>query len=239
MSLRAGDLHDLIDRIVEIDSYKSKMGSDKDIVTVAISVRSHDAAKDLVSFIERGYSFVLDAEDTSGEQRDGMYRVFVELDRTRNSVDDILELFDGISKVSSENDFKFRYYKSFRSVPLTKEELDAILPVTPEEYERRLREYHLNNYTNFFDKSMVESVYMTGNMLVIEKKWADPVAFKFVDFGETSEVMESVAGSFDINAYPEIMFLTKYIGDYNISKYSNKLTLENANKTLVLERHVV
>ena len=32
------------------------------------------------------------------------------------------------------------------------------------------------------------------------------------------------------------IFLCKYIGDYNITKYGDKLTFENAGKTLVVER---
>ena len=37
MGLQRNDLKDLLDTIVEIDSYKSKMGEDADIVTVAFS----------------------------------------------------------------------------------------------------------------------------------------------------------------------------------------------------------
>ena len=37
----------------------------------------------------------------------------------------------------------------------------------------------------------------------------------------------------------EIIFLTKYIGDYNITKYGNKLTFENNEQTLVLERIIL
>ena len=40
-----------------------------------------------------------------------------------------------------------------------------------------------------------------------------------------------------MNDYAEILFLTKYLGDYNISKFGDKtLTLEQADKTLVVER---
>ena len=40
MSLQHNDLKDLVDNILEIDGYKSKMGADKDIVTVEIG-RAH------------------------------------------------------------------------------------------------------------------------------------------------------------------------------------------------------
>ena len=83
---------------------------------------------------------------------------------------------------------------------------------------------------------MVENVTMWGNMLTIKKAWADPVAFKFVEFGPTVETLNNISESFNINGFSEIIFLTKYIGDYNITKYGKKLTFENAGKTLVLER---
>ena len=82
MGLRQNDLEFTIDNIFEIDSFKSKMGDDKDIVTLSFSVKGEQPAKDLVNFVETGYTYVLDADKTSGEQSDGKYRVFVEIERT-------------------------------------------------------------------------------------------------------------------------------------------------------------
>ena len=39
MGLQKEDLKHLVDHIIEIDSYKSKMGEDQDIVTIAFSVQ--------------------------------------------------------------------------------------------------------------------------------------------------------------------------------------------------------
>ena len=61
MGLRQGDLKDLVYHIFEIDSYASKMGADKNIVTLSFSVKDNEPAKDLVKFLEGGYSFILDA----------------------------------------------------------------------------------------------------------------------------------------------------------------------------------
>ena len=58
MTLRTGDLRDLVDSVVEIDSYKSKMGSDNDIIVVALSTLTSESATDLSNFIERGYTSV-------------------------------------------------------------------------------------------------------------------------------------------------------------------------------------
>ena len=90
-----------------------------------------------------------------------------------------------------------------------------------------------------FNKSFVEEVVMEDNMLIIKKAYADPVAFKFVDFGPTQETLDSITESFNPNDFSEIIFLSKYIGDYNITKYGNKLTFENKGNTLVVERIIV
>ena len=244
MSLQHNDLKDLVDNILEIDSYKSKMGSDKDIVTVAFATKTKESADDLAAFIERGYTFVLDADATSGEQADGTYKVFVEIQRDDGVGEQIMELANGIENLTGMDDVKFRYHKEFRSKSLTLEELTGAVPTDPDLYgvdSEILSDMSesMNNYTNFFNKSMVENVTMWGNMLTIKKAWADPVAFKFVEFGPTVETLNNISESFNINGFSEIIFLTKYIGDYNITKYGNKLTFENNEQTLVLERIIL
>ena len=59
------------------------MGDDKNIVTLSFTVGDKNPADDLMRFLEGGYSFILDADVTAGEQSDGTYRVFVELERDR------------------------------------------------------------------------------------------------------------------------------------------------------------
>lgn len=241
MSLQQYDLKNLVDDILEIDNYKSKIGSDKDIVTIAFATKTKESADDLASFIERGYTFVLDADATSGEQADGTYKVFVEIERDKAVGEQIMELANGIKNLTGMNDIKFRYHKEFRSKPLTLEDLEDIVPLESDLYgiDQKGMTENMDNYRNFFNKSMLENVTMWGDMLTIKKTWADPIAFRFIDFGPTVETLENIAESFNPNDFSEIIFLTKYIGDYNITKYGNKLTLENNGQTLVLERIII
>lgn len=236
MGLKASDLRDLVYNIFEIDSFKSKMGDDKDIVTLSFSVKEQAAAEDLMNFLEKGYDFVLDADVTKGEQSDGTYKVFVELERDREAVDNIMELADGVQKVSGLEDLKFRYYKNFRSVPLSSDRLQEQLPLDPDAYDSTVTESNLNNYTNFFNRSFVESVDMWDDIIRIKKAWADPVFFEFIDFGDKEDILNNINESLNVNDFSEIIYLSKYIGDYNITKYGSKLTFENEGKTLVVER---
>ena len=237
MSLREGDLRDLVEDIFEVDSYQSKMGDDKNIITVSFNVEGQQPAQDLANFLEKGYDFILDADVTSGEQSNGKYKVFVEIERQRQAHEQISEMLDGIGNLSNIDSFKFRYYKDFESKLATNEEMAQSIPLDPDKYLGVANESNMRNFKNFFNKSFLDEVDMINETLIIKKKWADPLAFEFIKFGDTVKVVESIDGTFDLmESYPEILFLTKYIGDYNISKYGDKLVFENENKALVLKR---
>lgn len=237
MGLKQGDLKDMMHNIFEIDSYASKMGSDKDIVTLSFSLKEKAPADDLMDFLERGYGSILDADVTPGEQSDGTYKVFVELSRNKDVYDNILEIVDGVKNLTSLENLKFRYYKNFRSKDVSKETLEELVPSDPDQYGIKVNESNLDNYKNFFNRSFLDSVEMVENTLHIKKKYADPLAFELVDFGTVNDVRDTITERLDLmNSYPEILFLTKYIGDYNITKYGDKLVFENKDKALVLKR---
>jgi len=237
MSLHAEDLKHMVDHIFEIDSYQSKMGEDEDIVTLSFTLNDKKAAEDLSGFLERGYAFILDSDVTAGEQSDGAYRVFVEIERNRKIASQITEIVDGLSKLTGNDRFKFRYYKNFRSKEATLENLESAIPVKPEDYGLKVNETRMENYKEFFNKSFIELIDLKENTLTLKKKWADSLVFEFIDFGDVLNIKDNIEGKFDLmESYPEILFLTKYIGDYNISKYGDKLVFENQGRALVVKR---
>jgi hypothetical protein len=233
MGLQTNDLKFLVDSIIEIDSYKSKMGSDENIITLALSVNGHEPAKDLENFVEKGYPFVLDADVSSGEQSDGTYKVFIEIERSKDATMQILEIADGITKLADIQDFRFRYYKNFKSQELSEVNLEATVPVDSASYDIAINETHNENYKNFFSKSYAESVDMLGeNILVIKNTYAQALKFEVTDFGKDTVLNETV----NMNDMSEVIFLTKYLGDYNITKYGNTIVLTNEGYSLHLKR---
>ena len=238
MGLREKDLRDMIYRILEIDSFSSKMGDDKDIVTLSFSVKEQTAAEDLMNFVEKGYEFVLDADATSGEQADGTYKVFVELERNKKVHDQIMEIMDGIGKLADKDEWRFRYYKNWQSNELSHNNLEEQIPTDPNEYDVKVNESNLDNYKNFFNKSYVDDISLLENTLTITKKYCHPLKFEFINFGDKDKLIESIEDKINVNDFAEIIFLCKYIGDYNITKFGDKLTFENSGKALLLKRIV-
>jgi hypothetical protein len=239
MGLRPGDLKDLVYYIFEVDNFKSKMGDDKDIITLSFSVKEKEAANDLMNFLEKGYGFVLDADATPGEQSDGTFKVFVEMERTSDAPEHIMEICDGVRKITGLDEIKFRYHKNFRSHDVTEEALEELVPLDADEYNAKITNRDIDSFLEFFKHGFVDNVSMLNETITIKKKWADPLHFDFVDFGPVESTINNISESFNANGFAEIMFLTKYIGDYNITKYGNKLTFESGGNALVLERVIL
>jgi hypothetical protein len=134
-----GDLARLVHNELHIDEYKSKMGTDADVCVISFKVAGKEPSADLVSFIEKGYDFVLDADVSSGEKEGGDYLVFVELERTDELPEQIIEIMEDIMNLTSQKtaEWRVRYYKSTTDNELTRESLANIVPLTPEAYDAK------------------------------------------------------------------------------------------------------
>jgi hypothetical protein len=235
--LRPADLRYLVDNVFEIDSYSSKMGNDQDVSVISFNVKSKDAAEDLESFIEKGYKFVLDADVSPGEVKEGKYKVFVEMERDDNLSSRIVEILDGVKKLVDTEDFRFRYYRSFKSNLADLESLSNAVPTTPDQYENKINEVQMENVDNFFNKSYLESVDLDHDQLTLEKPFNGSLNLIVSDFGRKQRIYESVQGAYQMtpNDISEILYLTKFIGPYNINKIDNKFIIENNGYALVAE----
>lgn len=236
--LLEGDLRRLVNHVFEVDSYKSKMGDDKDIVVLSFTVEQHNPAKDLVNFIERGYDFVLDADSTPGELSDGRYKVFVELERSRHVPKQVMEILYGVGKLCEIDQFKFRYHKGFSSIPVSEETLGEAIPATPNDYEQKLKENVMNNFSNFFNRSYLETIAVDNDDLVFQKMYSDPLRMRIKGFDTITETYKNLEGKIILEqrAMSEVLYFTKYLGNYNITKVGNNYVFENQGYAVVLEK---
>lgn len=238
MPLRADDLEYMVKKVFEIDSFKSKIGTDEDICTLSFTVDEEEPAKDLVHFIEMGYKFVLDADASAGEMDDGKYRVYVEIERTKHIGEQIAEIVEGIKKVAALDDMRFRYFKSFKSEAATEENLSAAVPKDKQAYKTATKERELDNVDNFFSNSMATDIGVVDESITFKKTYSGPLSFEILDSGPRSSVYEKVTGPIvmESSGVAEVMFLTKVIGNYNINKIGNSFVFENRGWAIALKR---
>jgi hypothetical protein len=138
-NLEHNDLKRLVHPELHIDEYKSKMGDDSDVCVVSFKVSGKEPSADLVSFIEKGYEFVLDADVSSGEKEGGDYLVFVELERTEELPEQIITIMEDLMNLTEQelSDWRVRYHKSSVDHDLTIESLKELIVLSPEAYSRK------------------------------------------------------------------------------------------------------
>lgn len=134
--LEKHDLKRLVSTRVTIDEYKSKIGSDEEIVVVSFQVDSKEPALDLVSFVEKSYEWVVDADVSSGEISDGSYIVFIETERTPEVAEHLMQLFEDLENLTDVkmDEWHVEYFKPQKHIKLDLESLKSAIPTSPEEY---------------------------------------------------------------------------------------------------------
>lgn len=137
-SLSYKDMEGLIKPTIHVDEFSSKMGDDDDIIVVSFFVRDEQAAKDLMSWFEKGYDFVLDADRSPGEIKPGRYLVYVEMRRRSTAggnVEQLLNDLNTLTEFESCTDW-LMHYKG-KEVPFTRDTFDSMVPLSPQAYRER------------------------------------------------------------------------------------------------------
>jgi hypothetical protein len=133
-----GDLDYLISKKIHFDEYDSKMGRPESIITASFKIKQKEPAKDLVSFLENGYDWVLDADVSTGEINDGEYLVFLEMQRRPDMTEKIMEMLKDMQHLTNikPSDWQFKWYKQHDYQPLKIESLNETVPKTANEYKQ-------------------------------------------------------------------------------------------------------
>jgi hypothetical protein len=236
--LRTNDLEGMVYPLLSIDTHRSKMGEDRDVCVVSLTVKDRNPAKDLMEFVEKGFNFVLDADVSSGENEQGEYFVFIELDRTPKLAEQIKEIEYGIKKLTNINEWKFKYYQDTSEHDLTEETLSNVIPSTPEKYDGLLTKIKTEGIKRFFSKTLMDNLTLDGDVITIHKPFNKQVKLRMVKEATTDAILEGMTDiiTMDEDSISEIFWLTKVLGDYNINKVGDKFMFDNNGQAMLLQR---
>ena len=92
-----------------------------------------------------------------------------------------------------------------------------------------MKNYDENNIFNKILKNEIECEKIHENQ--------DNLSFNDINKQAPVHVLTITKNKYaNFNSFAEIIFLTKYLGDYNISKYGDKILIENNGYTVVTLR---
>ena len=237
--LRSKDLRGYVESTFTIDHYTSKMGNDTDIAVIAFKVNDKMPAIDLMEFIEKGYPFVLDADISSGEERDGKYQVFVEIERSKNLPKQIKNVLEGVGQLCDIDGWRFRYHKDLKSCEVTEENIVECVPLSKESYEAKILEVKNIEVENFFNQTPIESIQINeDNIITVAKPYSGCIDMKLLAMGDYETVKDSLAGAIQLDeaSQSQVNFLEKYLGNYEITKINNKFLIRNGSDAMIVAK---
>ena len=131
------DLEGILKPTVHIDEFSSKMGDDDDIIVLSFFTRDKAAAKDLMNWFEKGYDFVLDADQSPGEIKPNRYLVYVEMRRRRAAPEQVQTLLSDLGTLTEFDPEDWTMVYKEKSHPWSEEEFARLVPLSPREYRER------------------------------------------------------------------------------------------------------
>ncbi len=142
-SLAYQDLDGMLKNTIHVDEFASKMGEDDDIIVLSFYTRDKQAANDLVHWFEKGYDFVLDADQSPGEIKPSRFLVYLEI-RRRNSVPgQIQELLEDLGTLTEYQPKDWIMVYKDKKTPWSEEAFRSQVPLSPRDY-REQNENDLN-----------------------------------------------------------------------------------------------
>jgi hypothetical protein len=138
--LQYKDLEGIVKPTIHVDEFSSKMGDDADIIVLSFFVRDKKAARDLMSWFEKGYDFVLDADASPGEIKPNRYLVYLEMRRRRAAPQNVQELLEDLSTLTEFDPEDWTMTYQGQDTPWSEEEFANQVPLNPRDYTKNSEE---------------------------------------------------------------------------------------------------
>lgn len=121
----SGDLADLVQPLVSIDEYKSKI--DISAIAIGFYVTDKDAAGDLNRFIQKSPVSLIDTDVSPAPDQRGYYLVFVEIENNDRLVSSITSVLDEVGALASIDSWKMKVRNQKEMLPYDQEKLGGFL----------------------------------------------------------------------------------------------------------------
>lgn len=186
-NLSSLDLEKMVSSQFGVDIFSSKTGSDADVCVLSFRVKGQSAAKDLSHFLEKEGDWIMDSDVSTGEDNTGKYLVFAEIKRNHRLADRIADVLEITERLTGSMKWKFSVGKKLRIHLATLENLEKLIPSSPEQYEESLHQEKLEELREFFDGAPYNTVVLDNNQLSLQQYFQEHKLHSALNFTVISE----------------------------------------------------
>ena len=225
-------MKDFIVPLIAVDSHQAKLGNDSEVSVLKFESYNKDVAKDIVSFIESGYKFVLDADYSPSKNKNGSYDIFVEVERNEDLPNNIVKLSRDIEQVTGILPWKFTFYKNESVHKLNAENLSNQIPTNASEYEFLTSNTVDEDIAQFFESTEISKIKREGKTLTLNKLYSTHV------FEVKSVNTKINNGTYKIDASSESQssYVNSWLGaGFKVVKFEDAFKVSKNDNTLILK----
>lgn len=158
-NLERNDLKDLVGSLFFVDRHVSKMGADSDVCVLTFKTKNKGSAQDIVDFLEKSFTWIMDADISSGADEHQKWSVFVEIARNNKLHKHIQEVIAELENLTDKMSWHFKYKKDPRTHRLLPENL-TMIPDSSQAYIQSLQRNVLENVKQFFEPCNIHHIEM-------------------------------------------------------------------------------
>jgi hypothetical protein len=163
------EMQNYISEVIAVDSFAAKLGKDEDVCVLKFQSNNKTVAEDLVNFIETGCDFILDADMSPAKNDQGLYNIFVEIERNDDLPKKIIEVIRDVEQVSGMLPWQFKFYKNENLYALNDENINTIVPTSPSQYKLLTDDKIEEDIKAFFESASVVTKRIKGKKLILKK----------------------------------------------------------------------
>jgi hypothetical protein len=147
-------------------------------------------------------------------------------------------LLEEITKLTGIQEWRFRYYKNVDSHAFDRDVIENIVPLNGDAYDTMIETFNQSELDRFFNKGVTEQRYVKEDIIEFGRHASGKIRLKVVDEGTTEEMMAKYSGAIklDETSMSEVLFFTKFLGNYNIQKIEDNMFFTNGTRTKVMKR---
>lgn len=210
MTLKEGDLKNTLLKKFGVDEFEPKTGDIENVMVVSFFVIQNTPGQDLYHYLNDSVIDIRDIEVSPNPNEDNYYLVFVEIDRTENSINDIKELLREVERLAGKLRWEFKTNLTPDYVPFDDESAEKFIQQTPGEFkskeekeaeeameeQRRIEAEQLaeaervNPVYEFLQRSDLLAANLDENTLRLGGS-AGVVTLEYVNFGD-KEIMDEL-----------------------------------------------
>jgi len=242
MSLSENDLKNTIHNIITLDDFKPKAGNDEEVIVVTFYFNDEGPARDLNTFIQRGFIDILDVEVSPNTDEDGRYLVFIEMDRNKTFPEKFKALVKDIENLTGKVDWKIKTYLSDdKEFEIGDKKIFKFIILDPKEYVTK-EEFKMatmkEGVVDFFKSSMVANLTTSSNYVIL-MQGQNKIIAEVVDFGDYDSVIGRnflSESAFKLTQIPyEIKMLESMLGNCGVTPLDKFVLLTRDNDVMLLK----